>query len=584
VRMAGVKWRRLWRVMGFGILLIICAALTACDPPAISPTPPSGPIAIKLKNFNPKVKTAIARVAGTNKASSLYEGTLFLQECAPGDTFYVWAPGYYIKSVPCNGGFEYEVSMDPLPPEDNPNYFWVGADTRFDSIFGCAKCHSDKLELNEYAEWSIDGHSKSFTSPYFWTTYLGTNIQGLSGQKTPWGFASNGSRFRMPLDPTLPDYGPGYQLDYPDESGNCAFCHAPAAVGPTRQEVNLAHLIRNSWGYPVNVASEGVNCDVCHKVVGVSLDEQGLPYADRPGILSFSFLRPNSGSQFIAGPWSHLEASKDGVKWTCASIYSESEFCAPCHYAEFSGVEIYGSYKEWLDSPYSKSALNYRSCQDCHMQASEPMGATSVAARRACSPENDSFRDFSHNMMKRDQSTRTSLLIPNSVSVTVDASKKEGKIDVNVSVVNTSAGHKLPTDSPLRHLILVVEAKDENGTLLTQVEGLTIPEWGGTGESPQDYAGRPGVIYANLLKDRDTNEVPSVAYWNPTIPAWEGSDTRLLPGQHVLSQYSFVLQSHGDVTVTANLIYRSAFIDIARQRGWTVEDVLVNWGQSIVLE
>jgi hypothetical protein len=90
---------------------------------------------------------------------------------------------------------------------------------------------------------------------------------------------------------------------------------------------------------------------------------------------------------------------------------------------------------------------------------------------------------------------------------------------------------------------------------------------GGVSGQPEDYAGHPGVIYANILKDKDTNIAPTFAYWNPTIPAWEGSDTRLVPGQPVLSEYFFVTPTKGETKVTARLIYRYAFIDLIRQKG-----------------
>jgi hypothetical protein len=371
-------------------------------------------------------------------------------------------------------------------------------------------------------------------------------------------------------------------LDYPESSGNCAFCHVPAAVGATHQEVNLAPLMNGSVGQDGTATSEGVTCDVCHKAIDVALDEKKLPYGDRPGILSFSFLRPATSSQFVAGPWSHLTTSTTdmNIRRTCAPIFSESSFCAPCHYAKFAGVEIYGSYKEWLDSPYSKPNQGFRSCQDCHMQASqEILRTTTVEERGACSFQNDSFRNFSHNMMKRDN-TGNPILLQGAATVDLDASTEEGKIKVNVKVVNTGAGHKFPTDSPLHHLILVVEAKDINDRLLTQVEGPKIPDWGGIGNQPEDYAGRPGVIYANLLKDNDTSAVPAVDYWNPTILAWKGSDNRLVPNEDALSQYFFVAPSHGEVTITAKLIYRSAFIEIARKKGWSLRDTLVNWDEA----
>ena len=581
----GVKLSCPWRVMSFGILLVVYAALTSCGPTTAIAAPNPGQVVIKLRDLDPRVKRAIGRVLETGERATLDQGKLSFQACENGHRVSIWAPGYYIKMFPCNGSLPgyYEISMEPIDPVDNPGYLWVSADPRFNSILGCGKCHSDASLLNEYPEWNIDGHSRAFVSQPFWTTYLGTNVNRTPGQRTRWGFTQDGSRYRLPPDPTQPDYGPGYQLDYPDSSGNCAFCHAPAAIGATHQEVNLTPLINSSWGERVNAATEGVTCDVCHKAIDVALDSQGLPYMDRPGILSFSFLRPNTGGQFVAGPWSHLTTSMGDIRRTCDPIFSESSFCAACHYAKFSGVEIYGSYKEWLDSPYSKSDAGFRSCQDCHMPSTQAVKGTSPAARGACSPENISFRNFNHNMMHRDN-TGYPVLVKESATVTVNARKEEGKIKVDVAVVNMRAGHKLPTDSPLRHLILVVEARDENGRLLTQVEGPIIPAWGGTGNQPEDYAGRPGVIYANILQDRDTNMVPAVAYWNPIIPAWPGSDTRLRPKEYILSQYSFIAQSHGDVTITANLFYRYAFIEIMRQKGWQQPDVLVNWDDHIVPE
>lgn len=217
------------------------------------------------------------------------------------------------------------------------------------------------------------------------------------------------------------------------------------------------------------------------------------------------------------------------------------------------------------------------------MPSTQPEEGTASAARSACSAENTAFRNFSHNMMKRDN-TGSPILLQGAATVTVNAKKEDGKIKVDVGVVNNKAGHKLPTDSPLRHLILVIEARDENGRLLTQVEGPIIPAWGGVGTQPEDYAGKPGVIYANILQDKDTNMVPAVAYWNPITPAWTGSDTRLRPYEYVLSQYSFIAQSHGAVRVAAKLFYRYAFIEFMRQKGWQQPDVLINWAERIVPE
>jgi hypothetical protein len=345
----------------------------------------------------------------------------------------------------------------------------------------------------------------------------------------------------------------------------------------------------------VSVETEGITCDVCHKVREVKLGADGRPLADQPGVLSFDLARPNSGDYLYLGPWPDHQPgvpdSPGGVKHdtACSPIFGEGTFCAACHYGKFYDTVVYNSYGEWLDSDYSKKEINgienpmYRSCQDCHMLPSEPLAQSTAAKRSACSPGNQSFRDFSHNMMKRDN-IGVPTLVEGAAKVAIAATKEHGKINVTVTVTNVTAGHKLPTDSPLRHLILVVEVWDKNNKLLAQVDGDKIPDWGGIGSDPRDYAGKAGTIYANVLKDKVTNAVPAVSYWNLIVPAWEGSDTRLVPFQDVESKYSFVAPTRGAVKITARLWYRNAFIEILRQKGWDRPDKLVNWAELLLPE
>jgi hypothetical protein len=109
---------------------------------------------------------------------------------------------------------------------------------------------------------------------------------------------------------------------------------------------------------------------------------------------------------------------------------------------------------------------------------------------------------------------------------------------------------------------------DMNQNSLPQVSGPMIPRAGDS-----DYVGQPGQIYANLLKDKDTNFIPSIAYWNPMGPAWQNSDTRLVPGVPVYSQYSFAAPSNGSFVITARLIYRNVFYDIAVKKNWPIIDI-----------
>ncbi len=54
---------------------------------------------------------------------------------------------------------------------------------------------------------------------------------------------------------------------------------------------------------------------------------------------------------------------------------------------------------------------------------------------------------------------------------------------MQVNLTNDQTGHLVPTDSPLRHLILLVRAEDEQGQRLTQLDGPRLPDWCGVGDA-----------------------------------------------------------------------------------------------------
>jgi hypothetical protein len=461
------------------------------------------------------------------------------------------------------------VTLRALDFLDNPNYVWMDADLRSNRSLNCAACHAGPSPgMNEYNEWEADRHANVFVEPYFWTMYMSAN----------------------PLPTVASADGLAFQSEYPGKTGQCMFCHAPAALPLLQKGINWPTWNTLQPGGRASVETEGITCDVCHKVTDVLLDENNLPLEDKPGVLSLSFQRPSSNAVFYFGPRpDHKPGTSSGAEHmaACSPIFGESQFCAVCHYGKFYDAVIYNSYGEWLESKYSKKSINsaanqdYRTCQDCHMISSQLVDGSSLAARSACSQENLAFRDFSHNMMRRDN-IQSPILVQGAATVTVNARKDEGKIKVKVTVLNKRAGHKLPTDSPLRHLILVVEARDTNGKLLAQLDGPVIPEWGGADDQPGGYAGQPGVIYANILMDTETGAIPAVEYWNPTVPAWSASDTRLPPLKDIASNYSFLAPYRGEVIVTARLFYRYAFLDLILKNGWPLQDVLVNWDSRTV--
>jgi hypothetical protein len=522
----------------------------------------------------------------------------FKVSCPSGKTILVWASGYEVKSGPCkNGEIIYLPHLDAI---DNTNYMWL-----WDSI-QCNQCHGDQFlpdlqtgaSYDEMNEWFRSGHAKVFNGGYFESMYKGTSAFGKPSIPVQPVIIDN-EWVPVPPERSLEYHGPGFQLDFPGQSGNCAFCHIPAFIMDSQQSMDLSYLFPNpgdSWG-------KGVPCDVCHKVFDVILADNKFPFSDRPGVLSYRFLRPNGGL-FITGPFSNILTKKrDGSiatidhRSTCSPIFSKSEFCAPCHFGKFGDMVVYNSFGEWKASPYAANPLesNYRTCQDCHMSHLYPdQAAPASSQRQACSAENKAFPNFDHNMMDFGMDSALYREVPRMVrgaaqlGVTFGTpSATTNTLDVNVSVTNTRAGHKFPTDSPLRQLILVVTAEDRVGTELIQVGGDRIPNWAGPGPISQiamarnlidagilDYGGMPGRIFANLLVEEETNLSPGMAYWNETkyasVDSASGatSDTRLNPWQPNTSTYSFEMPDAGDVTVNVQLFYRYAFYDLMVWKEW----------------
>jgi hypothetical protein len=164
-------------------------------------------------------------------------------------------------------------------------------------------------------------------------------------------------------------------------------------------------------------------------------------------------------------------------------------------------------------------------------------------------------------------------LLQNAVTMVTRAGLEDETLQVDVRISNNSTGHHVPTDSPLRHLILLVRATDSQGMMLQQVEGPVIPDWGGVGDPEKGYyAGLPGKAFAKVLTELWTEISPSGAYWNPT---YIESDNRLAAYQMDRSLYRFKLPLEGEIQVQVWLIYRRAFRDLSDQKGWEVEDILM---------
>jgi hypothetical protein len=164
-------------------------------------------------------------------------------------------------------------------------------------------------------------------------------------------------------------------------------------------------------------------------------------------------------------------------------------------------------------------------------------------------------------------------LLQNALTMSVDAQRDGDTIVVEVSLVNDKTGHHIPTDSPLRQMILLVSATDGQGQEIPLQEGPTIPEYGGRGDPEAGYyAGLPGKIYARILMERWTGVFPTGAYWNMTQVI---SDNRLAAYAEDSSLYIFSAPAQEAVNIDVRLLFRRAFKLLMDQKGWDVPDILM---------
>jgi hypothetical protein len=406
-----------------------------------------------------------------------------------------------------------------------------------------------------YEEWQADAHSQSAVNPRFLTMYNGADVYGNHSPPTRFAYSRDYGSFPLRPDPGKPYYGPGYKLDFPETAGNCSTCHLPG------QAAKPGQAYAADPNQAAGIELEGVFCEFCHKVGAVTLEpSSGLPYPNMPGVLSIRLFRPYEGQQLFFGNFDDVTR-----RVSYLPLYEQSAYCAPCHFGVFWDTLVYNSYGEWLESPYS-DPQDGQTCQDCHMP---PVDYDYFVFPEKGGLNRDRSRIFSHRMPGASDET----LLQNAVSLTASARLDGDAIVVQVRIVNDKTGHHVPTDSPLRHLILLVEATDSSGAPLSQLDGPSVPEWGGVGDPQQGYyAGLPGKAFAKVLEELWTEISPSGAYWNPTRIV---SDNRLAAFSADTSVYRFAAPPSGSVDVDVRLIFRRAFIELMDQKGWDAADILM---------
>jgi hypothetical protein len=569
------------KLFAVAAILLMLSLLTAAlalmqDVPVSLPPTISG---IVLNTDGP-VADAIVQVQGTaNKTTTAGNGAFTLNDIGGTTPVVVtaWSAGHYIGWVTLDpaapdwsGGNDIAITLRPLSQTDHSEYTWF----EFEGVKGSASCG---LCHREYKEWQADQHSQSAQNHRFLNIYTGTDINGAVGQPVQWG--SDG--YPDLPDPNQPYTGPGFVPDNPGgRAGNCATCHTPlVSTAPNTQNcawsgchtsltIERANGIIDWPGTPPSAFGEalnGITCEFCHKTGDIILSaETGMPLPDMPGILSMRLYRPaDEAHQIFFGTLVDVARERDSY----LPLLSQSEFCAGCHFGIFGGVmgvgtmtggvPVYNSYGEWRESVYSDPEAG-KTCQDCHMPVSD---ADWIVTPERGGIERDYAELHDHDML----GVTDEIFMQNAVTMQTTAQRSGDQLEVEVSITNDKTGHHVPTDAPMRSMILVVEALDVEGNPLTLSAGPVNPDYSG------DYAGVPGKTFAKVLRDEWTGETPTTAFWREVTIA---EDTRIAAMVTDTTHYTFDAPA-GAIKVNVRLLFRRAFYELAQQKGWNDPDLLM---------
>ena len=402
--------------------------------------------------------------------------------------------------------------------EDDPAY-------RYQPNSFCGSCHQEQLK--DYSQ-SMMGRTPH--DAVFQQFYLGLNARGEKD-------------------------GMGYKGFHPDEPGDCANCHTPDVVLNEGREVDLMEAIAKG--------SQGISCDFCHTVADVKVirDPETGHYDT-----AITHVVTRARGDTKRGPYG--DAVSPAHKTALSPIHTRSEFCAMCHLNQERLLSL-STYADWK-AAYDKGVVT-RQCQECHM----PTGGEDrpVAVGGKVRKAETIRRHLFHGGHSRD-------MLDKAATLELQAHKEGDELVVDAAVTNSGAGHTLPGGATLRNIVLVIEARDAAGKPLEHTGGRQerLPPLAGVGDTPRDFAGHPGQMFARPFVTR-TGQVPAGGF----NADHELFDTRIPPRQTDRSRYHFALPGDGAVRVKARLIYRWTYKPMADKKGWALEDIPM-WTQEVHMD
>ncbi len=412
---------------------------------------------------------------------------------------------------------ELEFVLDLVPAEDDPAYRFVDPTPHAgQEIWNCGNCHK-----NSYAEWTRSRHAQAARNPVTRALHERDFLPALAAGK------AEGS------------------------PGLCASCHAPEAA----LQDPAARLDRVT-----GTALLGNHCDFCHKVHHVER-------IDAPGVAgSLRVARPSPQDDSVPGPLKRMfGALPDSDFLFMGAVYNPlfktSVLCAGCHqHTTARGLPALDTYGEWL--AWAAPQESARSCQECHMGTGLSMEGRSLAKRIAVNAlRRPKEQIHHHGFVGREKAAEA-------VVLEVEARLAGGRLLVEAVVENRTAGHRVPTGTGDKHLLLAIIAADLEGRPYRLVDGPRVPTHaGGEGDPTRidatelrrrmeagEWANFAGREFAQVLADE--TGATHVPFWRATRVV---EDTRLRPAAPVTTACAFEIPEQGAILVRVRLLHRLRF-------------------------
>ncbi|MGE5362255.1 MAG: multiheme c-type cytochrome [Bacteroidales bacterium] len=274
----------------------------------------------------------------------------------------------------------------------------------------------------------------------------------------------------------------------------CLRCHAPALL----QAQDFKWERKVSW--------EGVTCDFCHSVRSVRNDPK------TPFILEVGEVK--------SGPLRDAKPTVHGARY--AESFSSSMLCNPCHqFVNEKGLEVLSTYAEWQASPYPGQS---KTCQSCHMRSTAGKVVDPTVARVAMTSVNLHEMPGGHSVTELNRA----------LGAQITAERRGGNVDVNVQLTNRGAGHKIPTGSPLRSIVMVVQVAGGTGSAQTATR-----------------------TYRRVVVDENNQEITEESgVWLRGARVLR--DDRLAPAERRAEKFSFPMPANTPVRAVAKFYYRYA--------------------------